>query len=211
MCSSGILLNNFKILIHLIFKVRWFLVITPLLYMRKLRLHSPWGHQDSNVCAVIHFLLCWSLVQFSSVPQSCPALCDPMDHSMPGFPVHHQLSELAQIHVHWINDAIRPSHPLSSPSPAAFNLSQHQGLFQWVIGSQWHNTAFFFAVSSVPKVSHGSWMCPGLLKICQWQEFHLSSPYIYLREKVINSKEHMHFPVCYISLVYFLFTLEIYH
>ena len=56
-------------------------------------------------------------------------LCDPMDCSMPGFPVHHQLLELAQIHVHQVGDAIQPSHPLSSPSPPAFNLSQHQGLF----------------------------------------------------------------------------------
>ena len=69
-------------------------------------------------------------VQFSSVAQSCPTLCDPMDCSMPGLPVHHQLLEFAQIHVHRIGDAIQPSHPLSSPSPPAFNLSQHQGLFQ---------------------------------------------------------------------------------
>ena len=57
-------------------------------------------------------------------------LCDPMDCSMPGFPVHHQLLELAQTHVHQVGDAIQTSHPLSSPSPPAFNLSQHQGLFQ---------------------------------------------------------------------------------
>ena len=70
--------------------------------------------------------------QHSSVAQSCPTLCDPMDCSMPGLPVHHQLLELTQTHVHWVGDAIQPSHPLSSPSPPAFNLSQHQGLFQWV-------------------------------------------------------------------------------
>ena len=65
-----------------------------------------------------------------SVTQSCPTLCDPLDCSTPGFPVHHQLPELAQTHVHWISgDALQPSHPLSSPSPPAFNLSQHQGLF----------------------------------------------------------------------------------
>ena len=68
----------------------------------------------------------------SSVTQSWPNLCNPMDCSMPGFPVHHQLPELAQTHVYWVGDAIQPSHPLSSPSPPAFNLSQHQGLFQWV-------------------------------------------------------------------------------
>ena len=69
--------------------------------------------------------------QFSSVAQSCPTLCDPMNHSTPGLPVHHQLPEITKTHVHQVGDAIQPSHPLSSPSPPAFNLSQHQGLFQW--------------------------------------------------------------------------------
>ena len=72
-------------------------------------------------------------VQFSrSVAQSCPTLCDPMDCSTAGLPVHHQLPAITQIHVHWVGDAIQPSHPLSGPSPLAFNLSQHQGLFKWV-------------------------------------------------------------------------------
>ena len=71
--------------------------------------------------------------QFSSVTQSCPTLCDPMDCSMPGLPVHHQLLEPTQ--THRVGDAIQPSHPLSSPSPAAFNLSQHQGLFKRVSSS----------------------------------------------------------------------------
>ena len=69
-------------------------------------------------------------VQFSSVTQSCPALCDSMNHSTPGLPVHHQLPEFTQTHVHRVSDAIQPSHPLSSPSPLAPNPSQHQGLFQ---------------------------------------------------------------------------------
>ena len=74
-----------------------------------------------------------NLTQFSLVQSLlCPTLCDPMDHSTPGFPIHHQVPELAQTHVHRVRDAIQPSHPLSSPSPSAFNLSQHQGLFQWV-------------------------------------------------------------------------------
>ena len=68
-------------------------------------------------------------VTLSSVAQSCPTLCDSMDCSTPGFPVHHQLPELAQTHVHPVRNAIHPSHPLLSPSPFAFNLSQHQGLF----------------------------------------------------------------------------------
>ena len=66
---------------------------------------------------------------------SCVWLCDHMDCSTPGFPVPHQLPELTQTHVHWVGDAIQPSHPLSSPSPPAFNLSQHQDLFQWVSSS----------------------------------------------------------------------------
>ena len=70
--------------------------------------------------------------QFSSVTQSCLTLCDPMDCSMSGFPVHHQLPEFTQTHVHWVGDATQPSHPLSSPSPPTINLSQHQGLFKWV-------------------------------------------------------------------------------
>jgi len=72
------------------------------------------------------------LVQFSSVAQLCLTLCDPMNCSTPGLPVHHQLLEFTQIHVHRVGDAIQPSYPLSSPSPPAPNPSQHQGLFQWV-------------------------------------------------------------------------------
>jgi len=74
------------------------------------------------------------LSSVSPVAQSCPILCDPVDCSTPGLPVHHQLLELAQTHVHLVSDAIQPSHPLSSRSPA-FNLSQHQGLSQWVSSS----------------------------------------------------------------------------
>ena len=68
--------------------------------------------------------------QLSSVAQSCPTLCDPMNHSTPGLPVHHQLPEFTQTHVHQVGDAIQPSHTLSSPSPLALNPSQHQSLFQ---------------------------------------------------------------------------------
>ena len=71
-----------------------------------------------------------SSVQFSSVTQSCPTLCDPMNRSTPGLPVHHQLPEFTQTHGHRVGDAIQPSHPLSSPSPPAPNPSQHQSLFQ---------------------------------------------------------------------------------
>ena len=70
------------------------------------------------------------LDQIRSVTQSCPTLCDPMNHSTPGLPVHHQLPEFTQTHVHQVSGAIQPSHPLSSPSPLAPNPSQHQSLFQ---------------------------------------------------------------------------------
>ena len=70
-------------------------------------------------------------VQFSSVAQSCSTLCDPMDSSMPGLPVHHQLLGFTQTHIHWVDDAIQPYHPLSSSTPA-LNPSQHQGLLQWI-------------------------------------------------------------------------------
>ena len=73
-----------------------------------------------------------SSVQFSSVAQSCLTLSHPMDCSTPGLPDHHQLQEFTQTHVHWVGDAIQLSHPLSSPSPPTFNLSQHQGVFKWV-------------------------------------------------------------------------------
>ena len=82
------------------------------------------------------------IIQFSSGTQSCPTLCDPMNCSMPGLPVHHRLPEFTQTHAHWVGDAIQPSHPLSSPSPPAFNLSQHQGLFKWVSSS-----SFSFSIS----------------------------------------------------------------
>jgi len=71
-------------------------------------------------------------LQFNSVTQSCLNLCNPMDCSTPGFPVHHQLPEFTQIQVHWLADGIQPSHTLPSPSPPALNFSQYQGIFQWV-------------------------------------------------------------------------------
>ena len=74
-------------------------------------------------------------VQFNSVTLSCPTLCDPMNHSTPGLPVHLQLPEFTQTHVHQVGDAIQPSHPPSSPSPPSPNPSQHQSLFQWVNSS----------------------------------------------------------------------------
>ena len=94
---------------------------------------------------------CINTVQFSSASQSCQTLCDPMNHSMPGIPVHHQLLEFTQTHVHWVSDAIQPSHPLLSPSPPAPNPSQHQSLFQWV--DSLHKVARYwrFSFSIIPS------------------------------------------------------------
>ena len=80
----------------------------------------------------LHILRERGWTQFSSVALSCLTLCDPLNCSTPGLPVHHQIPEFTQTHTHWIGDAVQPSHPLFSPSPPALNVSQHQGLFQWV-------------------------------------------------------------------------------
>ena len=95
---------------------------------------SSWTELSYQGSLYIHTQIHIS-VQFSSVTQLWPTVCDPMDCSTPGFPVHHQLLELAQTHVHRIGDAIQPSHPLLSPSPPTFNPSQHQGLFQGISSS----------------------------------------------------------------------------
>ena len=83
-------------------------------------------------CIAGGFFTSWATSSFSSVAHLCLTLCDPVDCSIPGLPVHHQLLEFTQTHVHRVCDAIQPSHPLLSPSPPALNLSQHQGLFKWV-------------------------------------------------------------------------------
>ena len=94
-------------------------------------------------------------VQFSSVAQLCLTLCDPMNHSMPDLSVYHKLLEFTQTHVRWVNDAIQPSYPLSSPSLPALHLSQHQGLFKWVRAS--HQVAkpdgLSASTSVLPKIT----------------------------------------------------------
>ena len=109
----------------------------------------------SSVYSCHLFLISYASVQFSSVAQLCPTLCNPMNHSTPGLPVHHQLPEFTQTHVHWVADAIQPSHPLSSPSPPAPNPSEHQGLFQWV------NTSHEVAQVLEFQLQHQSfqWIC----------------------------------------------------
>ena len=102
-------------------------------------------------------------LQFSSVTQSCPTLCNPMNCSTPGFPVHHQLPESTQTHVHWVSDAIQPSHPLPSPSPAALNLSQQQGLFKWVRSLHQVAKVLEFQLNISPSNEH-----PGLIFRMDW-------------------------------------------
>ena len=101
-------------------------------------------------CVCVCVYICFSLVA-----QSCLTLSDPMNHSTPGLLVHHQLLEFTQTHVHWVSDAIQPSHPLSSPSHPAFNLSQHQGLFKWVSSLHpWPKYwSFSFSISSSNEYS----------------------------------------------------------
>ena len=105
--------------------------VGPNLHIRatdpKVRRVECWGTKYSRVLSPQLFVLVQSL--------SCVWFCDPMDCSMPGLPIYHQLPEFTQTHVHWIGDAIRPSHPLPSSSPPAFDVSQHQGLFKWVSSS----------------------------------------------------------------------------
>ena len=98
-------------------------------------------------------------VQFSSVTQTCPTLCDPTNCSMPGLPVHHQLPEFTQTHVHQVSDAIQPSHPLSSPSPSAPNPFQYQRLFQWTLHVRWPKY-WSFSFSIIPSKE-----IPGLISL----------------------------------------------
>ena len=104
--------------------------------------------------------MCVCIYIYSSVTQSCPTLCDPMDHSTPGFPVHHQLPELTQTHIHRVGEAIQPSHPLSSPSPPTSNLSQHRGLFQIVHSS--HKLAKVLEFQLQHQFSSVAQSCPTL-------------------------------------------------
>ena len=95
----------------------------------KINAESTPGMTLERQSKCLYLILIWMNIYISSVAQLCPTLCSPMDCSMLGLPVHHQLPEFTQTHVHQVSDAIQPSHPLLSPSPA-FNLSQHQGLFK---------------------------------------------------------------------------------
>ena len=117
-----------------------------------------------------HTVWYWCGSSCCSIAQSCPTLCDPMDCSTPGLPVLHHVSEFTQTHVHWVGDAIQPPHPLSSPSPPALNLSQHQGLFKWVRSS--HQVAKLIGVSasaSVLPLNTQDWFRLGLTGLISLQ------------------------------------------
>ena len=121
--------------------------------LQSIGLQRIWYDWSKWACTY-HFTIPSIVLQFSSVAQSCLTLCDLMDCSTPGFPVHHQLLEFAQTHVHQVGDAIQPSHPLSSPSPPAFNLSQHLGLFQWVNSSHKWPKYWSFSFSINPSIEY---------------------------------------------------------
>ena len=106
--------------------------VKGILVIKWLRLHAPNAWGLGSIPGHDYQAMKITSVQFSSVTQSCLTLCDPMNYSTPGLPVHHHLPGFTQTHVHWVGDAIQPSHPLSSPFPPAPNPSHHQSLFQWV-------------------------------------------------------------------------------
>ena len=117
---------------------------------------SPWHRYQTHISCIVGGFYHWAS-QFSSVTQSCPTLCDPMNCSTPGLPVHHQLLELTQTHVHWVGDTIQPFHPLLSPSPPAPNPTQQQGLSQWVSSSHQESKYWSFASTSVLPMNTQDW------------------------------------------------------
>ena len=128
---------------------------------------------------IINPLSHFSSVQFSSAAQSCPTLCNPMNHSTPGLPVHHKLLESTQTHVHRVGNAIQPSHPLLSPSPPAPNPSHHQGLFQWV--SSLHQVAKVLEF----QLQHQSFQWTPNLRSPKTNILMLYSQILYLTQKLI--------------------------
>ena len=133
-------------------------------------------------------------VQFSSVSQSCLTLCDSMDYSTPGLPVHHQLPESCQTQVHWVSDAIQPFHPLSSPSPPALNLSQHQGLFKWVSFS--HQVAKVLSLNK--SISYLS-LCILLNSFCDRTQRTWALLISETRYVILIKKQFVQAPVCVLT------------
>ena len=135
-----------------------------------------WGTISSSRRASVHF---------SSPAQLCPTLCDPTEHIMPGLPVHYQLPNFTQTHVHWVSGAIQPFHPLLSPSPPAFCLSQNRGLFKWV--SSLNQVARILSISFniSPSNEHS-----GLIFRMDWLDF---LPLLFLNEVYTSEVYQMHF------------------
>ena len=139
-------------------------------HTKRKHVQSAWEMMASNIT----ILQIWDAICCCSVTQSYPTLCDPMDCNMPGFPVFHYLLEFAQIHVHWVNDTMQPSHPLLPLSPPACNFSQHQGLFQWVSSSyQGQSIGASASASVLPMIIQG-WFPLGLTSLISLQSKRLS-------------------------------------
>ena len=126
-CSTTLIIREIQIIIT----IRYHLTQVKMAIIKKSTNNKGWRRYGEKRI----LLQVSGNVQFSSVAQLCPTLCDLMNCSTPGLLVHHQLPESTQTHVHRVSDSIQPSYPLSSPSPPALNLSQHQGLFKWVSSS----------------------------------------------------------------------------
>ena len=158
------------------------------------QIHFPYGSlqsiEQSSLCSTVgpYQLSVLYIVQFCSVAQLCPTLCDPMNHSTPDHPVHHQLPEFTQTHVHQVDDAIQPSHLLSSPSPPAPNPSQHQGLFQFICSSVYILIPIYqFILPHLPAVTISLFSTSLTLSVLQISSFvpsfqipHLSHIIFYL-------------------------------
>ena len=140
-----------------------------------LRLGSPQAKNNTRKGPQYHL---------SSV-QSCPTLSDPKNCSTPGLPIHHHLPKLAQTHVHWVGDAIQPSHPLSSPSPPPFNLSQHQGLFQWVSSLHFNLIASLKNLS--PNKSHSEILGIIIISIYEFHKFYLCKGWLKQNQRDLNT------------------------
>ena len=168
-CIISLGMNNITWYVYTIFCLSnnssltfWYLLLQLLWIMLQWTLMYKYLYETllSNILDIYpevelwgHTIILYS-VHFSSVAQSCLTLCDPMDCSTPGLPIHHQLLESTQTHVHRVGDAIQSFYPLSLPSPPALNLSQHQGLFKWV--SSLHQVAkvLSFSLSISPSNEH---------------------------------------------------------
>ena len=138
-----------------------FLPPSPTHYLWQPHISSPHLHElvfshISHVREIIQYLS----LSYCSVTQSCAPLCDPMNRNTPGLPVHHHLPESTQTHVYWVGDAIPPSHPLSSPSPPAFNLARHQGLLQWI------GSVCLISFSVIPSKTIRACVHARLLQLC---------------------------------------------